>query len=119
VRAVQALPVTGLIAQVPLLAALAGIVGLSGAGWVVGVSCGVITNAALAYGLSRYRSDRLSPADWVTLARATLAVGVAALIADSFDQPAPVTMLVSLSVVALALDAVDGWVVRRTGAGST
>ena len=86
-RAVQAGPATGLIAQVLLLGALAGTVGLGGAGWVVG---GVILNAALARGLARQRSDRLSPADWVTLARATLAVGVAALTADSFDQPAPV-----------------------------
>ena len=114
-RAVQAGPATGLIAQVLLLGALAGTVGLGGAGWVVGVTCGVIMNAALARGLARQRSDRLSPADWVTLARATLAVGVAALTADSFDQPAPVTMLVTLTVVALALDAVDGWLARRTG----
>ena len=117
-RAVQAGPATGLIAQVLLLAALAGTVGLGGAGWVVGVACGVITNAALARGLSRHRSDRLGPADWVTLARATLAVGVAALTADSFDQPAPVAMLVALAVVALALDAVDGWVARRNGTTS-
>lgn len=118
-RALQAFPVTGLTAQVLLLAALAGIVGLNGAGWVVGVACGVITSAALARGLSRYRSDRLSPADWVTLARATLAVGVAALTADSFVQPAPVAMLVALTVVALALDAVDGWVARRNRTTST
>ena len=50
----------------------------------------------------------------MTLARATLAVGVAALIADSFVEPAQVTMLVTLSAVALALDAVDGWVARRS-----
>jgi phosphatidylglycerophosphate synthase len=72
-----------------------------------------------ARGLSRYRADRLSPADWVTLARATLAVGVAALVADSFDRPAQVTMLVSLAAVALALDAVDGWVARRTRTTAT
>ncbi len=118
-RAVQAGPVTGIIAQVLLIAALAEIVALSGvglgaAGWIAGVTCGVITNAALARGLSNYRSDRLSPADWVTLARATLAVGVAALTAASFDQPVPVAMLVSLAAVALALDAADGWVARRT-----
>jgi phosphatidylglycerophosphate synthase len=118
-RTVQTGPMTALIAQVLLIAALAGSVGLGGvglspAGWVVGVTCGLITNAALAGGLSRYRADRLGPADWVTLARATLAVGVAALIADSFDQPAPVTLLVSLTALALALDAVDGWVARRT-----
>ena len=123
-RTVQTGPLTGLIAQVLLLAALAGTVGLSGvgldpAGWVVGVTCGVITNAALARGLSRYRVDRLGPADWVTLARATLAVGVAALVADSFGEPAPVAMLVSLAAVALALDAVDGWVARRTRTTAT
>ena len=76
-------------------------------------------NAGLARGLSHYRSDRLSPADWVTLARATLAVGVAALVADSFDQAVPVTLLVSLAVVALGLDAVDGWVARRTRTTAT
>ena len=114
VRAVQAGPLTGLVAEVLLLAALAVTVGLGGAGWIAGVTCGVITNAALARGLARYRSDRLGLADWVTLARAALAVGVAALVADSFDRPAPVGTLVTLAVVALALDAVDGWIVRRT-----
>ncbi len=108
-------PVAGLIAQLLLLAALAGTVGLSGVGWVAGVTCGVITNVALADGLSRCGAERLTLADWVTLARATLAVGVAALVADSFDRPAPVTMLVALSGLALALDAVDGWVARRNG----
>ena len=107
-----------MIAQGLLIAALAGIAGLSGggliAGWVAGVACGAIMNAALARGLCNRRSYRLGPADWVTLARATLAVGVAALVAASFQQPVPVTMLVSLTVGALALDAVDGWVARRT-----
>jgi phosphatidylglycerophosphate synthase len=118
VRAVQAFPLIGLIAQVLLVAPMAGIVGLSRAGWLVGAMCGVITSAALARGLSRYRPQRLGPADWVTLARATLAVGVAALVADSFAEPAQVTMLVTLSAVALALDAVDGWVARRSKTAS-
>ena len=110
---------TGIIAQVLLIAALAEVVarsgvGLGAAGWVVGLTCGVITNAALARGLANRRSEGLGPADWVTLARATLAVGVAALTAASFDQPVPVTPLVLIAVVAQALDAVDGWVARRT-----
>ena len=118
-RVVKAAPVTGIVAQVLLIAALAGIVarsggGLGATGWVVGITCGLITNAALARGLSNYRSDRLRPADWVTLARATLAVGVAALTAASFEEPVPATLLVSLAGIALALDAVDGWVARRT-----
>ena len=54
----------------------------------------------------------------MTLARATLAVGVAALVADSFTDGTPVALLVTLAAVALALDAVDGWVARRTGTAS-
>jgi phosphatidylglycerophosphate synthase len=115
VRAAHAGPVTGLIAQALLLAALAGTVGLGGAGWTVGVTCAAIVNAALARGLSRHGTDRLGTADWVTLTRATLAVGVAALVADSFAGSVPVALLVTLTVVALTLDAVDGWIVRRTG----
>ena len=87
-RAVQAGPVSGLIAQVALLAALAGTVGLGGAGWVVGIACGLLTSGALSRGLSRYRVERLGPADWVTLVRATLVVGVAALTAVSFGAAA-------------------------------
>jgi phosphatidylglycerophosphate synthase len=118
-RVAQTAPLTGLIAQVLLIAGLALAAGLDGgglspAGWTVGVACGVITNAALAGGLTHYRACRLSPADWVTLTRATFAVGVAALVADAFAEPAPVTLLVALSAAALALDAVDGWVARRT-----
>src|SRR4051794_27016866 len=58
---------------------------------------------------------QLGPAFWVTLARAVLAVGVAALAAGSLTHDPPVTLLVTLAVVALVLDLVDGWVARRTG----
>ena len=51
----------------------------------------------------------------MTRARATLVGGVAALAVDSFDRPVPVGVLVALAAVALALDAVDGRVARRTG----
>jgi len=107
-------PTSGLVAQLLLLAVLAWSVGLSSTAWVVGVSCGVITNALLARGLAHYHCDRLGPADWVTLARATLAGGVAALTVDSPELPGTVAPLVALTVVALALDAVDGRVARRT-----
>ena len=114
-RASRTGPATGLIAQVLLLAVLAGTAGLGAAGWIVGVACAVTMAAALARGLARGPGDRLGPASWVTLARATLAVGVAALAADSFTHDTPVALLVTLAAVALALDAVDGWVARRTG----
>ena len=93
VRTAQAGPVAGLMAQVLLLAALAGTVGLGVAGWIVGLICAVITNLALLRALVRYDCDRLGLADWVTLTRGSLAVGVAALVADSFDRPAQVTVL--------------------------
>jgi phosphatidylglycerophosphate synthase len=114
VHAVRTFLATGIVAQVAMVAALAATIGLSAAGWVVGVACAAVMNAALIRGVRRYRTNRLGPADWVTLARATLAVGVAALVADSFGEPAHITTLVTLSAVALALDAVDGWVARRS-----
>ena len=114
-RTVQAGPLSGLIAQLLLLAALAGTVGLSAAGWVVGVACAVVMCAVLARGVVRYGCKRFGPADWVTLTRASLAVGVAALTADSFAGATPVATLVTLATVALVLDSVDGWIVRRTG----
>ncbi len=107
-------PVTGLLAQLALLATLAGTVGLNGPGWVAGTACGVIISALLARGLARFGADQLGPADVVTLTRVTLAGGVAALTADSYWRPAPATTVVALAVVALVLDAVDGWVARRT-----
>ncbi len=55
------------------------------------------------------------PASWVTLARAVLAVAVAALVADSFGHDTPVALLVTLAAIALALDLIDGWLARRTG----
>src|SRR6266536_215681 len=53
VRASQAVPAIGLIAQVLLLAVLAGTAGLGAVGWVVGVACAVTMAAALARGLAR------------------------------------------------------------------
>jgi phosphatidylglycerophosphate synthase len=111
-------PATGLIVQVLLLVALAATAGIGVAGWVVGAACAVVTSAALARGLVHFRSGGFGPADWVTLARGSLAVGVAALVAASFEHPAHVALLVTLAVVALVLDRVDGSVVRRTGTAS-
>lgn len=109
-------PMIALLGQLALLTVLAATVGLSGAGWIVGVICGLITNVALARGLG---PEGLGPADRVTLLRATLVGGIAALTVDWFSQPAPVAAVVTLSAIALVLDGVDGWVARRTGTAST
>jgi phosphatidylglycerophosphate synthase len=118
VRTVRTGPAIGMIAQLALLAVLAGSVGLGVAGWLAGAAWGVATYAILARGLARSGDDRLGPADRVTLIRAALVGGVTALVANAFDRPVSVPTLVSLAGVALVLDAVDGWVARRTESAS-
>ncbi|PWR11890.1 CDP-alcohol phosphatidyltransferase [Micromonospora acroterricola] len=105
----------GLSAQLVVLAALAATVGLGGAGWLVGTGYALVTCLALSRGLHRAGASRLGPADRVTLTRAVLVGAVTALVVDSFGRPAPVGLLVTVSAVALLLDAVDGRVARRTG----
>ncbi|WP_089156790.1 CDP-alcohol phosphatidyltransferase family protein [Micromonospora sp. NBS 11-29] len=111
-------PFAGTILQVGVLAALAGTVGLGRPGWLAGLLFGAVLVAALRHGLRRAGTDRLGPADWVTLGRATLTGGVTALVVDSFSRPVPVAVLAGLTTVALALDWVDGQVARRTGTAS-
>jgi phosphatidylglycerophosphate synthase len=111
-------PLAGLVGQLLLLAALADTVGIGGAGWVVGIACSLTLDFALAHALRRDRTARLGPAGWVTLARASLAIGVAALTAASFERDVAVATLATLASVALALDFLDGWVARRTATES-
>jgi phosphatidylglycerophosphate synthase len=111
-------PLIGLAVQLPLLAVLAQTAGLGVAGWVVGTTSALILDATLALALRRGPDPRLGPADWVTLTRGSLAVGVAALVGDSFERTTPVATLVTLAAVALVLDNVDGRVARRTKTAS-
>jgi phosphatidylglycerophosphate synthase len=115
VPTVRSGPVIGLTAQLVVLAGLAATVGLDMAGWLAGVGYAAVTCLALSRGLHLSGASRLGPADRVTLARGVLVGAVTALVVDSFDNPAPVGLLVALSTVALLLDAVDGQVARRTG----
>ncbi|WP_426505689.1 CDP-alcohol phosphatidyltransferase family protein [Dactylosporangium sp. McL0621] len=108
-------PVIGLIFHVAVLGVLSGTVGLGTAGWAIGLASGFVTSVALEYGLQRSGAEAFGAANWVTLTRAGLVGGVAALTADSFSRPVPIGVLCALSAVALALDAVDGNIARRTG----
>jgi phosphatidylglycerophosphate synthase len=98
-----------LLGGAAVLGALAATVGLGVLGWITGLACGAVMAVV------RSRIERLGPADRVTLVRALLVGGVAALTADSFQRPAPVALLVTITTVALVLDCVDGQVARRTG----
>jgi phosphatidylglycerophosphate synthase len=109
-------PLLGLATQVAVLGALALTIGLSPEAWAAGLAYGLVTWGVL-------HDVELGPADRVTLARATLVGGVFALTADSLTGPlaAPAVgsiAVVPLAAVALAMDAVDGWVARRTGTAS-
>jgi phosphatidylglycerophosphate synthase len=117
-RTVQTGPVIGLTGQLALLSVLAGTVGLGLVGWLVGTACGLTTAAGLSYGLTCSGAAALGAANRVTLTRAALVGGVAALVADGLVQHASAATLVGLAVVALVLDGVDGWVARRTGTAS-
>lgn len=104
---------------VMLLAVLAITLRLGPTATAVGVACGIGLNLAVARGLARSDADGLGPGDLVTLTRATLACGVAALVVDTGARPAALSVLVVLAVVALLLDAVDGPVARRSGTVSS
>jgi len=111
-------PLVGVVAQFVLLAALQVTVGLTVAAWVVGLLCGVVIDAAVARGL-RNADGRLGPADLVTMTRATLVCAVAALVVDSFLGQTALQVMVALAAGALVLDAIDGWLARRTRTAST
>lgn len=104
----------GATVLVTLLAALAATVGLTTMGWLTGLACGVVALTAVAAGAPVL----LGPADRVTITRTAIGCAMAGLVADAFVREPAVAALVSLSVVALVLDAVDGRVARRTGTAS-
>ena len=105
----------GLLGVLVLLAVLAATVGLRAPGALIGVAYGSTLTVLLFRAMQRSGRTRLGPADAVTLARAVLIGGLTALVADSFSGSAQVPVMVTLASVALALDAVDGRVARRTG----
>jgi phosphatidylglycerophosphate synthase len=106
---------SGVLAQAALLGGLAGAGGLTVVGALAGIAHATVTVVLLAGALERSGARTTGPADVVTLVRAVLVGGVAALVADSFVGPVPVVALTALAVVALVLDGVDGRVARRTG----
>jgi phosphatidylglycerophosphate synthase len=106
----------GAAATLVVLTVVSLAVGLGPAGWTVGVLAG-LGAVALHIIARRHTAAPIGPADWVTLTRAVLAAGVAGLVARGGDG-ATIAWLVALSSIALALDAVDGQVARRTQTAS-
>jgi len=105
----------GLAALAGLLALLQATADLGSLGWATGLLCGIVLAVAAARSASNERVETFGPADLITLTRATLSCGVAALVADSFVRDAAAGALVVVATLSLALDAVDGRVARATG----
>ncbi|WP_409332561.1 CDP-alcohol phosphatidyltransferase family protein [Trujillonella humicola] len=113
-RSVPRETVLGTLATPVLLGVLSLVADLGAAGWAVGLASGWAATGLLTAGRAR-RGEPILPPDRVTLTRAVLTAGVAALVAGSAGGPLPVGALVPLAAGALVLDAVDGRVARRTG----
>ena len=119
VQKVHLAPLWSVIGGAIGLAFTAWLAGLSPAGWIAGLLYLVVSNALLTRGLRREAFVRFGPANAATAARSTLVGIVTALVATSFASPIPVPLLIGVTVPALALDAVDGWLARRTHTVST
>jgi phosphatidylglycerophosphate synthase len=105
--------------QLLLLAGLAAVSGLGPVGLLVGLAYTAGLLGLLGAAVHHAGRPLLGPADVVTLARALLVGGVTALVADGLVSGTTATTdLVVLAAVALALDAVDGQVARRTRTAS-
>ena len=115
-RTVHDGPLTVLPGVAALLALLSASVGLGPAAIVTGLLLAVLVWGLLEYGMRREGLVRLGPANTVTLVRAALVVAVAALVVQSWSGAVPRTLIVAASVVALALDFVDGRLARARGA---
>ncbi|MET9800440.1 CDP-alcohol phosphatidyltransferase family protein [Streptomyces sp. NPDC006368] len=122
-------PAVGAVAQLVLLVLLGAVTGLGPAGWLTGIGFTLVTWAVLTRALRRSwpTAAPFGPANGVTLARTMLVGCVTALVGDLvadeaaglFASRPPMVPLIALTTVALALDAVDGRVARRTGTASS
>ncbi|NII68904.1 CDP-alcohol phosphatidyltransferase family protein [Microbacterium ulmi] len=91
---------------------------LSPLGWTVGLAYLVASNALVGAGLRRRRAVRFGWGNDATATRSVLVGVISALVATSFTTSISVPLLIGLAAPALALDAVDGWLARRTGTTS-
>jgi len=140
-RSVQFAPFWWLALGLVALGAVALVTPLSTGGWIAGGGYLIASTMLVSRGLGRRRARRFGPANAVTITRSTLVGLITALAVTALIGPAGVVfsgapawlvavappayaayaahavmpgLLVALAVPALALDAVDGWVARRT-----
>jgi phosphatidylglycerophosphate synthase len=103
------------LAGLLVLLTLAGSAGLGPPGWLAGTAFAAAGWAVLAESAPRYGLTRFGPADLVTMTRAVLVGGVTAMVADTNHSRTSMWPLAIVAALALATDAIDGKVARRTG----
>ncbi len=115
---VQLLPWFWGLSGIALLVALFFVIPLSPVGFLTGVTYLLGSSLLVSLGLGRRRMTRLGPANAATATRSALVGFITSLAVTSFTRPIPVPLLIGLTVAALLLDAVDGWLARRFGSES-
>jgi phosphatidylglycerophosphate synthase len=110
---VQLLPWVWAAFGISLLGALFFPTPLSLAGCLAGATYLLVSSLLVSLGLGRRGATKLGPANAATATRSMLVGLITALVVTSFTRPVPVALLVGLTVAALLLDAVDGWLARR------
>ena len=91
---------------------------LSLVGWLAGVAYILVSSLLVSLGLARRGMTHLGPANAATATRSVLVGLITSLVVTSFTEPVPVPLLIGLTVAALLLDSVDGWLARRFGSES-
>lgn len=91
---------------------------IAATGWLAAISYLVASNIMLVRGLNTRRVTRFGQANVVTAVRSTLVGVISGIVVASFFAPMPVWIVLALVVPTLLLDAVDGWVARRTNSAS-
>jgi len=110
---VQLRPWVWATSGIAVLSALFFVTPLTLAGCLAGATYLLVSSLLVSLGLGHRGMTRLGPANAATATRSTLVGLITAFVVTSFTRPIPVALLIGLTVAALLLDTVDGWLARR------
>lgn len=106
------------MAQIQFASTVTAVGGVISVSLLAALSYLVASNILLVRGLRKRPGTRFGQANIVTAVRSTLVGVITGIVVASFFAPVPVWIMLALVVPTLLLDAVDGWVARRTGSAS-
>lgn len=106
------------MAQIQFASTVTAVGGAISVSLLAALSYLVASNILLVRALRRRPGTRFGQANVVTAARSTLVGVITGIVVLSFFASVPVWIVLALVVPTLLLDAVDGWVARRTSSAS-